>query len=968
MNLLISNSIKMFRKPLLILLFLSLPLVLISQPRHGKNQRNKVSGKVMCSEENLPMPMVAVGIEELNIWTVTNMDGFFTLMDVPDGKHQLIVRCLGYTTLEHELVMPCRQDLDLKVTPESLLLGEVVVTAQRGTGIATSTTIGRSAIEHTQPSNISDIMQLLPGEVSVNPNLTGVNQLSIRENTGGNSGQKRPDAMASLGTGLRIDGAPVSNTANMQMLSTATDAGSFQSTANQGVDMRQFSVDNIESIEVVRGIPGVEEGNVLSGVVKVNLIKGATPLTTRIKVDPNIKQAYVGKGFNLPGTFGGTFNVDADVQQSLSDIRSPYRSYNRISSYMAYSNTFFKEDRPLRFTLSARLNEQRSRDVSDPDRIKEESFSSTDRAVALVMSGRWALKSLLFTNLNLNVSGNFQRQETKEKQYKNFQSVQALGTSLEAGVHEAIFIQPGYYSDVTIDGRPMYWNARLNGTKMLETGSVQHTLRAGVEYNYSVNKGNGSMFDRTRPPDPISSYGVRPRPFFDIPASVNLSYFLGDEVSLPIGSTQLELHAGLRYENIQPDGLFSSSENITSLDPRFNAKYSIFKKREALFSDLGLRFGYGRSTLTPTLLHMFPNKAYMDMSSFNYYDPPASLAVVSTYVVEDTRNYNLRAATSSKLEGGVDLKLGRLDMQITGYYEKNKDGFTNHSEYYPVVYDKYERLTQSGLSPRFIPGEGVFYNDPVSGELTAVPVRSDTLLKSHNYPVNGLDVTKYGLEFDIDFGKVESLKTDFMFNGAYRFTHRKNNNQWFNTNPVVSNQVVGLYEAGIGKINDRITTTLRSVTHIQPLAMIVSLTGQAIWMERTQNTYEDEDGNILMYTPDPTDDIYGDISQRKYYDPVAVMDFSGELRPWQPEYASQMPYSALIRNYSNEHFVPFSYLPAFQLNMRLTKELSSNATISFSVNNLTYYEPLQITLGRVNETYVRRNSSTYFSGELTIKI
>jgi hypothetical protein len=51
----------------------------------------------------------------------------------------------------------------------------------------------------------------------------------------------------------------------------------------------------------------------------------------------------------------------------------------------------------------------------------------------------------------------------------------------------------------------------------------------------------------------------------------------------------------------------------------------------------------------------------------------------------------------------------------------------------------------------------------------------------------------------------------------------------------------------------------------------------------------------------------------------------------------------------------------------LTKELSRSATMSFNVNNLTNYRPLQKVKGPV-DSYTRRNQGIYFSGELTFKL
>ncbi len=953
----------MGRLPILVCLLLChLTLNGFAQPRQVP--RYEISGKIIDETDNQPMPMVAVGIAELNLWTVTSMEGIFTLRSVPQGEHVLTVRCLGYNQIDYKFKVPEQNVLSIKMTPASLALGEVVVTSQRGTGISTSTTIGRSAIEHLQPSDITEIMQLLPGQITANPNLSGVSQLGVREVTGSTAGGLT--AMASLGTALRIDGAPVSNIANLQTMNSTQESRMFQSTAMQGADMRQLSVDNIESIEVVRGIPGVEEGDALSGVVKVNLVKGRTPLTTRVKIDPNIKQAYVGKGFNLSGKTGGTINTNLDFAQSHSDIRTPYKSYNRLSGYIAYNNTFFKTTKPLTFSFSGMYGDSRSVSQQDPDRIREERLSNQEQNLLLTSSGRWALNSLLLTNLNINISGNIQRQVNYEKRFRSFSSVQTLPISFVTGEFEAPYLMPLYYSEVTVDGRPYYLNASVNGTRTFHIGQSQHTIRVGMDYNLSGNNGKGSMYDILQPP---TGTGFRPRPFDDIPALHRIAMFSAAELVIPIGSTRLEMQAGLRFNNIQPSGLFSSAEDITALDPRLNMRYRILEKGSGLVSQLGLRFGYGKQSLTPTLSHIYPDKSYRDLSLFNYYDPPGSLAVIYTDVIEDTRNHNLRAANSTKYEGGLNIVIAGIDMEFTGYYETMKDGFTHRSIYLPLVIHRYNPLTQAGLAPRFIPGTGVVYNHPGTGQLVVVPTTPDSLFRTYSYPENSRHQIKTGLEYEMDFGRVDALHTSFYLNGAYMYSRSVSTTDFWSTESSVRDQIVGLYAAGQGgSINERVVSTLRTVTQIRPLAMVVSLSVQAIWMERNRSIHEDVNGNRLVYTLEPVDDVYKDTRFRKFYKPIAVMHRDGTVTPWIPEYDNMRPYADLIKSYnSTYYFIPNTYKPAFQLNMRLTKELSKAASISFNVNNLTNYRPLQQVKGPM-DSFSRRNQPIYFSGELTIRL
>ena len=77
----------------------------------------------------------------------------------------------------------------------------------------------------------------------------------------------------------------------------------------KGVDLRNIGVSNIESIEVVTGIPSVEYGDLSNGIVKINTRKGRSPFIVEMMVEPKTKQIAISKGFAL-GNLGGTLNLN----------------------------------------------------------------------------------------------------------------------------------------------------------------------------------------------------------------------------------------------------------------------------------------------------------------------------------------------------------------------------------------------------------------------------------------------------------------------------------------------------------------------------------------------------------------------------------------------------------------------------------------------------------------------------------
>ena len=86
-----------------------------------------------------------------NEHTTTNKDGAFVLKVAP--KTAIVISYLGYKSLLTHIDSTAVYYLQADVKA----LGEVVVTAQEGRKLSTSSTIKRQAMDHLQPSSFSDI-------------------------------------------------------------------------------------------------------------------------------------------------------------------------------------------------------------------------------------------------------------------------------------------------------------------------------------------------------------------------------------------------------------------------------------------------------------------------------------------------------------------------------------------------------------------------------------------------------------------------------------------------------------------------------------------------------------------------------------------------------------------------------------------------------------------------------------------
>ena len=265
----------------------------------------KIEGTVVEAGSENPVPGAAVRLGEDYLWSITDIDGTFSFSNVQPGEWTVEVSCLGYqTVVQHVKVGGNVNDIVIVLRESSLALDEVLVTAKRTDDLNTSHSLGRDALNHLQLTNPTDIMSLLPGGKTVNPDLTSQNAFSLRE--GGSS-----TGNAAFGTAVEVDGVRLGGNASFGSMG--------------GTDTRNISVDNIESIEIMTGVPSAEYGDMNAGIVKINTRKGRTPTHISFSVNPRTYQTSVSKGVDLQKN-KGVLNLSAEWARSVKKLISPYTS------------------------------------------------------------------------------------------------------------------------------------------------------------------------------------------------------------------------------------------------------------------------------------------------------------------------------------------------------------------------------------------------------------------------------------------------------------------------------------------------------------------------------------------------------------------------------------------------------------------------------------------------------------------
>ena len=205
------------------------------------------------------------------------------------------------------------------------------------------------------------------------------NRLSLRSGT-------QEKGNASFGTAVEIDGVRLDNNAVMD--------------ETMGASTRTVSASNIESVEVVTGIPSVEYGDLSNGVVKVNTRKGKSPFIVEGKLNQHTRQIALNKGFDLGGSLG-MLNVSLEHARSFSDAASPYTAYQRNILSLHYMNTFLRNTTPLTLNVGLTGNIGGYNSEADPDEELDDYSKVRDNVLRGNFSLQWLLnrKWLLYNNI-----------------------------------------------------------------------------------------------------------------------------------------------------------------------------------------------------------------------------------------------------------------------------------------------------------------------------------------------------------------------------------------------------------------------------------------------------------------------------------------------------------------------------------------------------------------------------------------
>ncbi|MGE5943157.1 MAG: carboxypeptidase-like regulatory domain-containing protein, partial [Flavobacteriales bacterium] len=246
-------------------------------------QNGNIKG-VIADENGIAVPGATILIEELKKGAVSDFDGNFTIVDVPEGSYHLLIRYLGYTDFRQEAVVSSSETISINVTLRSkdTELDEVEITSYSLGGQARALNIQKNKQNITNivstdqigkfpDANIGDAVKRIPG-ITMQVDQGEARNIIIR----GLSPQLNSVTL----NGSRIPSAEGDN---------------------RNVQMDLIPADMIQTVEVSKAVTPDMDADALGG--SVNLITRTSPQGFRLSATAGSGISYITNKRILNGSF-----------------------------------------------------------------------------------------------------------------------------------------------------------------------------------------------------------------------------------------------------------------------------------------------------------------------------------------------------------------------------------------------------------------------------------------------------------------------------------------------------------------------------------------------------------------------------------------------------------------------------------------------------------------------------------------
>jgi hypothetical protein len=433
----------------------------------------------------------------------------------------------------------------------------------------------------------------------------------------------------------------------------------------------------------------------------------------------------------------------------------------------------------------------------------------------------------------------------------------------------------------------------------------------------------------------------------------------------------LQIVAGLRSDRTTVG--HSAYGTVSSLSPRLNAKYIFPDNPDAFVEKLSIHAGWGKTVKLPSFAALYPQPSYRDILTFASQSSANGDAYYAYYILPHTPQYNpnLRWQSARQMEIGLETRIKGVYVSLSAYLGKIVDPYLQTGEYTPFSYNL---TAQEALNQCLIPESNRRYLvDKTSGIVTVTDKTGQyapqvldyktrqTFKSVHSY-VNGSPSVRKGIEWVVDFGKIQFLQTSVRLDGSY-YDYRGTEETIEQGMPASAQYMadgnhykyVGFYAGGNASANgsesQRLNANLMFTTHIPAVRLIVSLRLESSLYQYNRNLSEYK-GEQRGFAMDDRGDYFPSGTQQNIY---AGNRFSGLYPLYYVSYddmQTKIPFAdklkeakandpalynelvkMVVKTNTDYYFNPNKLSAYYFANISITKEIGDFVSISFNATN-----------------------------------
>lgn len=277
----------------------------------------KISGRIVDKGTGEPLPGVNVFVQGTTLGSTTDIDGYYTILQVPPGTHSIVASMVGYaaiTVRQVQVHIDQTSPVNVELVPEAIEIENIIVVAERN--------VVKKDVSTSVASIQSDEINVLP--------VASINEIASLQ-AGVEDGfiirGGKADQLL-----LQVDGVTLRDPRNNKPIST-------------------IALTSIQEVSIERGGFSAEYGQVRSGIINIVSKEGdinSYAGSIQIKYSPPT-QKYFGMSVFDPNSMWNRPYLDPTVAWVGTENgwdEYTQRQYPRFDGWNAISQGLLQDDNP----------------------------------------------------------------------------------------------------------------------------------------------------------------------------------------------------------------------------------------------------------------------------------------------------------------------------------------------------------------------------------------------------------------------------------------------------------------------------------------------------------------------------------------------------------------------------------------------------------------------------------------------